>query len=117
MVIEASETIGTEVSSRNSEVIHAGIYYPSNSRKAVHCVRGRERLYAYCRRHGVGHHRIGKLIVATSEVQRDTLGAIARQAAAKRCGGSPRAGVCRDPAPRTRTARRGSAPFTIDRHH
>jgi len=82
VVIEASETIGTEVSSRNSEVIHAGIYYPSESRKAVHCVRGRERLYAYCRQHGVGHDRLGKLIVATSEVQRDTLGAIARQAAA-----------------------------------
>lgn len=82
VVIEASETIGTEVSSRNSEVIHAGIYYPSNSRKAVHCVRGRERLYAYCRQHGVGHDRLGKLIVATSDAQRDTLGAIARQAAA-----------------------------------
>ena len=82
VVIEASETIGTEVSSRNSEIIHAGIYYPSESRKAVHCVRGRERLYAYCRQHGVGHDRLGKLIVATSEVQRDTLGAIARQAAA-----------------------------------
>ena len=82
VVIEASETIGTEVSSRNSEVIHAGIYYPSNSRKAVHCVRGRERLYTYCRQHGVGHDRLGKLIVATSDAQRDTLGAIARQAAA-----------------------------------
>ncbi len=82
VVIEATETIGTEVSSRNSEVIHAGIYYPSNSQKAVHCVRGRERLYAYCRQHGVGHDRLGKLIVATSDAQRDTLGAIARQAAA-----------------------------------
>ena len=82
VVIEASDTIGTEVSSRNSEVIHAGIYYPSGSRKAVHCVRGRERLYAYCRRHGVGHERIGKLIVATSDAQRDTLDAIARRAAA-----------------------------------
>ena len=70
------------MSSRNSEVIHAGIYYPSNSQKAVHCVRGRERLYAYCRQHSVGHDRLGKLIVATSDAQRDTLGAIARQAAA-----------------------------------
>ena len=82
VVIEATETIGTEVSSRNSEVIHAGIYYPSNSQKAVHCVRGRERLYAYCRQHGVGHDRLGKLIVATSGAQRYTLCAIARQAAA-----------------------------------
>ncbi len=82
VVIEAADTIGTEVSSRNSEVIHAGIYYPSESRKAVHCVRGRERLYAYCRRHGVEHGRIGKLIVATTDAQRETLAAIASQAAA-----------------------------------
>ncbi len=82
IVIEASDTIGTEVSSRNSEVIHAGIYYPSNSRKAVHCVRGRRRLYAYCRRHGIGHARLGKLIVATADAQRGALDAIARQAAA-----------------------------------
>ncbi len=82
IVIEASDTIGTEVSSRNSEVIHAGIYYPSDSRKAFHCVRGRDRLYAYCRRHGIGHDRIGKLIVATSDDQRATLASIARRAAA-----------------------------------
>ena len=82
VVIEAAETIGTEVSSRNSEVIHAGIYYPTNSRKAVHCLRGRQRLYAYCQRHGVSHDQIGKLIVATSEKQRAALDPIARQAAA-----------------------------------
>ncbi len=82
ILIEASNTIGTEVSSRNSEVIHAGIYYPSHSGKAVHCVRGRRRLYAYCKRHGVGHARLGKLIVATADAQRGTLDAIARQAAA-----------------------------------
>lgn len=82
VVIEATETIGTEMSSRNSEVIHAGIYYPTNSLKAVHCLRGREKLYTYCRCHGVGHVRIGKLIVATSEEQRAALGPIAQQAAA-----------------------------------
>lgn len=82
LVVEAAETIGTEVSSRNSEVIHAGIYYPTGSLKARHCLEGRERLYRYCERHGIGHRRLGKLIVATSEEQRDALGRIRRQAEA-----------------------------------
>src|SRR5207245_10260799 len=67
IVLERAYTIGFETSSRNSEVIHGGLYYPKGSLKAKSCVEGRQRLYAYCREHGVPHARLGKLIVATSE--------------------------------------------------
>ncbi|PIA62164.1 hypothetical protein AQUCO_00200281v1 [Aquilegia coerulea] len=65
LVIESAPTFGTGTSSRNSEVIHAGLYYPPNSLKAVFCVRGRRLLYNYCSSRGVPHKQIGKLIVAT----------------------------------------------------
>jgi L-2-hydroxyglutarate oxidase LhgO len=64
LVLERAWTIGFETSSRNSEVIHSGIYYPAGSLKATSCVSGRQRLYAYCRDHGVPHAQLGKLIVA-----------------------------------------------------
>jgi L-2-hydroxyglutarate oxidase LhgO len=67
MVLEAAEGIGTGTSARNSEVIHAGIYYPAGSLKAKLCVQGRHMLYAYCAEKGVAHKKIGKLIVATSQ--------------------------------------------------
>ncbi len=73
LVLEAAKGIGTGTSSRNSEVIHAGIYYPRGSLKARLCVEGRSALYAYCEERGVAHRRCGKLIVATSEAQRGQL--------------------------------------------
>jgi L-2-hydroxyglutarate oxidase LhgO len=82
IVLEAASMIGTETSSRNSEVIHAGIYYPTGSLKAKSCVAGKHRLYAYCAEHGVPHRRCGKLIVATSETQKATLEQIRAKAAA-----------------------------------
>jgi len=69
LVVEQAYTIGFETSSRNSEVIHGGLYYPTGSLKARSCVEGRHRLYSYCREHGVPHARLGKLIVATSEAE------------------------------------------------
>ncbi|MBF5006698.1 NAD(P)/FAD-dependent oxidoreductase [Diaphorobacter caeni] len=82
LVLEAANAIGTETSSRNSEVIHAGIYYAQGSLKARLCVRGKDMLYAYCGERGIAHRRCGKLIVATSEQQRAKLDSIARHAAA-----------------------------------
>lgn len=84
LVIEAAGGIGTETSSRNSEVIHAGIYYPPGSLKAGLCIAGRDRLYAYCRDRAIDHKRLGKLIVATSDDQVAKLRQI--QAAASACG-------------------------------
>lgn len=73
VVLERAEAIGTETSSRNSEVIHAGIYYPKNSLKALFCVAGKTSLYAFCRDHGVAHKNTGKIIVATSAADLDEL--------------------------------------------
>src|SRR5215469_1329052 len=73
LVLEAAGAIGTGTSSRNSEVIHAGIYYPPGSAKAKLCVAGRQRLYAYCEAHGVEHRRCGKLIVAADHEQIEAL--------------------------------------------
>ena len=69
MVLEAAPAIGIGTSSRNSEVIHSGIYYAEGSLKASFCVAGNALLYAYCAARGIGHSRCGKLIVATSDAQ------------------------------------------------
>ncbi|MFW0794804.1 NAD(P)/FAD-dependent oxidoreductase [Gordonia sp. CPCC 205515] len=82
IVLESEDAVGTQTSSRNSEVIHAGIYYPQGSRKARACVAGREQLYRYCAEHGVPHRRIGKLIVATSADQLPKLDGIQDKAQA-----------------------------------
>ena len=81
VVLERANAIGTGTSSRNSEVIHAGIYYATGSLKARLCVSGREQLYAFCESHGVAHRRCGKLLVATNDAQRGRLAQIRAQAA------------------------------------
>ncbi len=82
IVLEAANAIGTGTSSRNSEVIHAGIYYPQGSLKAQLCVQGKQMLYEYCVQRGIGHSRCGKLIVATNETQVAQLQGIISKAAA-----------------------------------
>lgn len=82
MVLEQHDLIGSETSARNSEVIHAGIYYPQGSLKARLCVQGKKQLYAFCRENGVGHEQIGKLIVATNDTQLQELDTIKAKAAA-----------------------------------
>lgn len=82
LVLEACSAIGTQTSSRNSEVIHAGIYYAPGSLKAQLCVRGKALLYDYCAERGVAHRRCGKLIVATNSAQVAQLQSIQAKAAA-----------------------------------
>lgn len=81
LVLEQHDAFGTETSSRNSEVIHAGIYYPTGSLKARLCVAGRLALYEYCQSHGVPYRRCGKWILATDEAQLEAIAALERQAA------------------------------------
>ena len=80
VVLESEDAIGTHTSSRNSEVIHAGIYYPQGSLKARSCVEGKEKLYEYCVARGVPHQRSGKLIVASSKDQLEQLSQIQMRA-------------------------------------
>ena len=82
MVLEAADGIGTGTSSRNSEVIHAGIYYAKGSLKAQLCVEGKRLMYAYLAERGIAHRRCGKLIVATDAAQMDQLQGIVAKAAA-----------------------------------
>ena len=82
VVLEAADHIGSGISSRNSEVIHAGIYYPAGSLKARLCVEGRKALYAYAASRGVPHQRCGKLIVATDDAEAERLEGIAGRAQA-----------------------------------
>ncbi|SFI73226.1 NAD(P)/FAD-dependent oxidoreductase [Methylobacterium brachiatum] len=78
-VAEAEEAFGTGVSARSSEVIHGGMYYPSGSARARHCVDGAEKLYNFCANHGVPHRACGKLIVAGDDAEADTIAAIRQQ--------------------------------------
>lgn len=80
IVLDKEGGIGTETSARNSEVIHAGLYYPDGSLKARLCVAGRDALYAYCRERGVPHKRLGKIIVATRDEETPALERIRQQA-------------------------------------
>jgi len=82
IVLEAADDIGTGTSSRNSEVIHAGIYYAKDSLKARCCVAGKHKLYEFCHSHGVAHKRLGKLLVATAADEMPALEATKEKAAA-----------------------------------
>jgi L-2-hydroxyglutarate oxidase LhgO len=82
MVLERHGLIGSETSARNSEVIHAGIYYPTGSLKAKVCLPGKEKLYRFCADHGIAHERLGKLIVAAHEAQLPELERLHKQAVA-----------------------------------
>ena len=82
IVLERNDRIGAETSSRNSEVIHAGLYYPPGSLRATQCVSGKHELYRFCADNGVAHTRCGKILVATAEPEIARLEAIAKTAAA-----------------------------------
>jgi L-2-hydroxyglutarate oxidase LhgO len=84
-VLDKHAAAGMETSSRNSEVIHAGLYYPTGSLKATLCLEGRDALYTYCENRGIAYRRCGKLIVATSSTQLEKLSAIHNQALANGC--------------------------------
>ena len=86
VVLEKADMIGTETSARNSEVIHAGIYYKKDSAKARLCVKGRDMMYAYCASHGINHRNCGKLIVATDDSQVSLLEGIKERAEANNAG-------------------------------
>ena len=86
VILERAEAIGTETSSRNSEIVHAGIYYPKDSLKALTCVAGKRALYDYCAARGIEHRRCGKIIVATDDSQVGELAAIEERAAANGVG-------------------------------
>ena len=79
IVAEAENAIGTGISSRNSEVIHGGMYYPTGTLRARHCVRGRRMLYDFCASHGVPHRKCGKLVVATDAAELAKIESIAAQ--------------------------------------
>ena len=82
IIVEREAAFGTGISSRNSEVIHAGLYYPTGSLKAQLCVAGRELLYRWCAERGVAHQRTGKLVVATRPEQAAALATLQRRAQA-----------------------------------
>jgi len=120
LVAERHDAIGTEVSARNSEVIHAGIYYPPGSLRARLCTAGRDALYAFCASHGVGHRRTGKLIVAAEEADLPALDAIVQAGRANGVADLERidAPAARARAPALRTAGAVWSPSTgiVDSH-
>ena len=119
IVVEANEGIGQGVSSRNSEVIHAGLYYPPGSLKARLCVRGKELLYALCASHGVEHRRCGKLTVANGDAEVAALRNLQDRAAAN---GVPvefraaRAALALEPALRCDAALHSPSTGIVDSH-
>ena len=91
-LVEAEPAFGSHSSSRNSEVIHAGIYYEPGSLKASACVAGKLALYEYCERRGVSHERVGKIIVATRDDEIATLERLKMRAERSRRSGLDRPG-------------------------
>src|SRR5215475_12043210 len=87
IVAEAANAIGTVTSSRNSEVIHAGLYYPTGSLRAAHCPRSRRMLYDYCASHGVPHRKCGKLVVACNDKEVAGIDKIYNQSQINGCEG------------------------------
>jgi L-2-hydroxyglutarate oxidase LhgO len=119
IVLERENGIGTGTSSRNSEVVHAGIYYPAGSLKARLCVQGREQLYAFCQTHGVQAQRCGKLIVATSHEQQAALEAIRAKAALNGVALEPLSAaeaIALEPALRCTAALHSPATGIVDSH-
>ena len=115
VVLEKNRNIGEETSSRNSEVIHAGLYYAAGSLKAKLCVEGKQLLYAYCESKGIEHRRCGKLIVATHQAQRAKLDEVRRSADAERSHGPRVARRKRAAHPRARGARSRRSLVAVDR--
>ncbi len=118
IVTERHERIGTETTSRNSEVVHAGLYYPSDSLKARLCVEGREALYERCERYGIPHRRTGKLVVASSPEEIEALEALCARG---RANGAPgleivegAAAAAREPALRVSAALHSPASGIVD---
>ncbi len=120
LILERHDSFGTETSARNSEVIHAGLYYPTGSRKASLCVAGNRSLYAYCEGRGIAHRRCGKLVVATEAGQEEKLRALCRQGQANGVEGLAllSAGEARrlEPALRCRAALLSPATGIVDSH-
>ena len=119
LVLEAAGAIGTVTSSRNSEVVHAGIYYPTGSLKARLCVAGRAALYGYCAEHGVPVHKLGKLIVASDRAEGAQLERIAAQAAANGVELTPLSGQqasALEPALRVHSALHSPETGIVDSH-
>nr|WP_233347481.1 NAD(P)/FAD-dependent oxidoreductase [Hyphobacterium indicum] len=120
LVVEKAGCIGSETSSRNSEVIHAGLYYPPDSLKARLCVEGREALYAYCETNSIPHRQIGKLIIAGAAHEIPRLEAIAENAQASGAGRLERLDLAdirrREPALRAEAALFSPRTGIIDSH-
>lgn len=120
VIVERETAFGTGISARNSEVIHAGLYYPTGSLKARLCVGGREALYRYCEARGVAHARIGKLVVATRPEQAARLDEIAARARANGVGDLERLDAAsvtaREPALRAHAALWSPSTGIVDSH-
>lgn len=120
IVLDRAEGIGTETSSRNSEVIHAGIYYPANSLMARFCVQGRRMLYPFCAEKGVPHRNCGKLIVATNDQEDAMLAGIQKRAEANGVEGmrvlSAKEAIAMEPALRCTSALLSPTTGIVDSH-